>query len=240
MRFIADLHTHTCASTHAFSTVTENAAAAEKAGIKYLAVTDHGTAMPDSPHIWHFISMKHIPRKIGGVFILRGMEANILSANGNVDINKDEVFDALDWAVASFHFPVYPPDTKLSHTKAYIKALENPHVDCIGHPDSREYDFDFAEVCRAARELDKAIELNMSRFKGQEAIKRYRMILEACAAEGTKIAVNSDAHYCANVGAFSRAEAFLEEMGFPENLILNADEDRLRKHIISHKGDIFE
>ena len=47
----ADLHTHTLVSNHAFNTITEMAAKAASMEYKAIAVTDHGCAMPDSPHI---------------------------------------------------------------------------------------------------------------------------------------------------------------------------------------------
>lgn len=52
MQIEVDSHTHTVASGHAYSTLTENAAAAAAQGIKLLAVTDHGPQMPGAPHFW--------------------------------------------------------------------------------------------------------------------------------------------------------------------------------------------
>lgn len=57
MKFVADMHTHTLASDHAYSTISENAASAAKAGLSYLGMTDHCINMEDSPHIWHFCNM---------------------------------------------------------------------------------------------------------------------------------------------------------------------------------------
>ncbi len=48
-----DSHTHTIASGHAYSSLGENVTAAVTAGIKLLAITEHGPAMPGSPHICH-------------------------------------------------------------------------------------------------------------------------------------------------------------------------------------------
>ena len=53
MKLAADMHTHTVASTHAYSTITENCRAAAELGLRALAITDHYLAMPDSPHEWH-------------------------------------------------------------------------------------------------------------------------------------------------------------------------------------------
>jgi len=46
MRLLADLHTHTVASGHAYSTVTELAWAAADKGLELIAVTDHGPTVP--------------------------------------------------------------------------------------------------------------------------------------------------------------------------------------------------
>ncbi|NYS35137.1 PHP domain-containing protein, partial [Streptococcus danieliae] len=52
-----DLHAHTIASTHAFSTVNEYFAEAAARGMKLFAITDHGPEMQDAPHEWHFGNM---------------------------------------------------------------------------------------------------------------------------------------------------------------------------------------
>ena len=52
-----DLHMHTVASTHAYSTLHDYIAQAKKCGIKLFAITDHGPDMADAPHYWHFMNM---------------------------------------------------------------------------------------------------------------------------------------------------------------------------------------
>ena len=63
MKIQADLHTHTIASTHAYSTISENCIWAEKYGLKAVAMTDHAMKMPDSPHVWHFENLKALREK---------------------------------------------------------------------------------------------------------------------------------------------------------------------------------
>ena len=46
-----------------------------------------------------------------------------------------------------------------------------------------------------------------------------------------RIAVNSDAHTCYAVGEIAPALAMLEEIGFPEELILNATTERVLDHV---------
>ena len=53
-----DLHMHTVASTHAYSTLSDYIAQAKQKGIKLFAITDHGPDMEDAPHHWHFINMR--------------------------------------------------------------------------------------------------------------------------------------------------------------------------------------
>lgn len=58
MKYALDVHTHTIASGHAYSTLMENAKAASEKGIKVLGTTEHGITMPHSPHIWYFNNYK--------------------------------------------------------------------------------------------------------------------------------------------------------------------------------------
>lgn len=72
-----DLHMHTLASTHAYSTVHDYIAAAARKHIRLIAITDHGPEMVDAPHPFHFNNLRVLPRVVDGVGILRGIEANI-------------------------------------------------------------------------------------------------------------------------------------------------------------------
>ena len=59
MNIIADTHTHTSASTHAYSSLSEVVHAAALKGLYAVAITDHGEAMPGSPQPW-YLSLIHI------------------------------------------------------------------------------------------------------------------------------------------------------------------------------------
>ena len=64
---IADLHTHTLASTHAYSTVQEMAVSAHEKGLLALALTDHARTMPGAPGPWFFTAMRELPLLYKGV-----------------------------------------------------------------------------------------------------------------------------------------------------------------------------
>ena len=75
MRLLADLHTHTLASGHAYSTLTENAQAARLKGLELIAITDHGPTVPQGAHPWYFWNLKAAPvgaRRRAGAQGLRG------------------------------------------------------------------------------------------------------------------------------------------------------------------------
>ena len=85
---IADLHTHTLASTHAYSTVQEMAVSAHEKGLFALALTDHARTMPGAPGPWFFTAMRELPLLYKGVLLLAGMEANVLDFSGALDMRS--------------------------------------------------------------------------------------------------------------------------------------------------------
>ena len=107
MKLIADLHTHTLFSSHAFNTVTEMITQAQKLGLKAIAITDHGPKMPDSGHVWHFINKNQLPKKMDDLVILYGAEANVMNIEGELDIGEYYLKD-LDWVIASIHKEIIP------------------------------------------------------------------------------------------------------------------------------------
>ena len=234
LSFIADMHTHTVASTHAYSTITENAVWASKHGIKYLGMTDHGTNMRDAPDLWHFDNLCILPDYIEGVRIFKGIEANVLDTYGNIDIPDYDMalYDTLEWVNASFHPQTFTPSVKSEHTKAWLNVLKNPYVDVICHSEALKYDYDFDEVIRACAGYGRLIEVNECRLeRGGISSDRYKAILEHCVRYGTRIIVNSDAHFYTHIGQFELASQLIEKLGFPEELIINSSEGRFLGYI---------
>ena len=62
MKAIMDLHTHTLAAGHAYSTLLENIDAALAMGLQYLGMSEHGPTSPGGPHNFFFSNYKVIPR----------------------------------------------------------------------------------------------------------------------------------------------------------------------------------
>ena len=235
-RIAADLHCHTIASSHAYGTFRELVETAVAKGLSALAVTDHGPALPDSPHPWYFGNLHVLPRRIDGLVLLRGAEVNICDLSGRLDLERP-VLERLDWIVASFHDDVMAPGSMRENTEAYLAVLENPLVDALGHTGSVQYPYEIDTVVKACREVGRSIEINSGSFKVRpSAISNCRRIAESCARHGTTVVVTSDAHSPWDVGEVGAAMAMLDSIGFPEELILNAEKDRLFRAIETRKG----
>lgn len=223
MKIKLDTHTHTIASTHAYSTVSELASEAAKKGLEAIAITDHGPALPDAPHHWHFQNIKNIPREICGVKILYGVELNILDIDGNVDLEED-LLGKLDVVNASIHGPAYKSGDEKDHTRAYEKIVTNPYVDIICHSGSPHYSYDYEKIIKLAKKHHKLMEINNHSFYvRKKSIENCRKIAQLCAENEVGIVVTSDAHICYDLGEYGHALDMLKEISFPEKLIMNRD-----------------
>ena len=235
MKILTDLHTHTIASTHAYSTITENAQEAARRGLEAIAMTDHCGEIPDAPHIWHFINMRVLPEYLCGVRILRGVEVNICDIHGRLDMEQ-QLLDKMDIVVASIHDPCYADCGKEDHTEAYMTVVENPAVDIIGHSGNPKFTYDYEAVVRRAGELGKMMEINSNSFKIRKtSVPNCRKIAELCKKYGVGISVDSDAHFAPMVGCFDAAEEMLREIDFPEELIMNRSLSALQKFLAPRK-----
>ena len=72
MKLLSDLHTHTIASGHAYTTLMENINYCAENGIKILGTSDHGPSMPGAPHVWNISNLRVVPRTVNGVIVLKG------------------------------------------------------------------------------------------------------------------------------------------------------------------------
>ncbi len=231
MNYLADLHTHTLASTHAYSTIMENCKVAAEKGIKMIAMTDHDPMEPDSPHIWHIENLGILPDRIKDVRVLKGVEANICNSKGSLDISE-RVLSRLEWVVASFHSPVFWPENTRELYDAYKQVCLNIHVDLIGHPTTGDFDYDAEGLAKLFKEYDKLVELNeASLISGRTKKDKLIDLIKACKKYEMFVAVDSDAHFCYNIGDVANVEKLLDELDFPERLIINKDIEKLKERI---------
>ena len=133
MRILMDLHTHTVASGHAYSTIMENAKAAAEKGLEGIAMTDHGPAMPGGAHLYHFWNLTALPQQIAGVRVLRGVEANIIDSRGGLDVPAD-ILDRLDIVLAGLHGGCIRSGTTADNTRAMLAGSGSLFQEHLGLP----------------------------------------------------------------------------------------------------------
>ncbi|MDD7267016.1 MAG: phosphatase [Lachnospiraceae bacterium] len=230
MKLIADIHTHSLASGHAYSTIREMAYQAEKQGLELLGVSDHAPKMPGTCHEFYFYNLKSVDRRMCGIDLMMGAELNIISQDGRIDL-PEHILQTLDYTIASLHTPCLTPGSRKENTYTLRAVMENPYVRIIGHPDDARYPVDMREVVQAAIHTGTILELNNASLSANGARKNARPIdeemLRLCIEYGQPILVSSDAHIDSAVGCCDQALELLYAFSFPEELVINADRSRL-------------
>lgn len=224
MKILFDLHTHTIASGHSFSTLKENIEEAKAKGLYAMGTSDHSTSMPGTVHPIFFSNYKAIRDTIMGVKILKGIEVNIIDFEGSIDMSND-VLENMDYVIASLHQPCIVAGTVTQNTNALIHVMKNPYVKIIGHPDDDRFPLNYNELVLAAKREHVALELNNSSFSERSgrvnAHKNCTTILNLCKQYDVPIIMNSDAHIYYDIGNMSKCEELLAELDFPKKLVLN-------------------
>lgn len=234
MDWLLDLHTHTVASGHAYSTLKENIEAAKEKGLKVLGMSEHGSAMPGSAYEYYFWTYGVIPNEIMGVRVLKGIEANIMDEQGTLDI-PEHIYRCLDYVIASMHLPCYSPGTVEQNTQAFLHVMDNPHVRILGHINDGTYPVDLEAIIQKAKAHSVFIELNNATLlQGsirKNGIEIAKNMLELCKIYQVPMIVGSDAHIHTCVGNFKAAQALMKEVYFPEELVVNGELDIFEKYI---------
>ena len=192
-----DLHVHSD-WTDGTASIAEMAAAAEKRGYAYMALTDHSRRQTMS----HGLDPAKVTRqireidklnaKLKGFAILKGIEVDILK-DGKLDL-PDKTLAQLDVVVASVHSFFDLP--REAQTERIIRAMRNPLVSIIGHPTGRligerePYAVDMDRITSAARELNCCLEINAQ----PERLDLNDIHAHMAKSKGVRIAVSTDAH----------------------------------------------
>jgi DNA polymerase (family 10) len=211
-----DLHAHTTWSADGRSTMEEMALAAKARGYSYLAITDHAHYLREGRLEAQAEELAALSQRLKPFRLLHGIEVNI-RANGTLDV-ADEVLAGLDWVVASIHaaFATNP-------TERVIAAMENPHVDCIGHLTGRKInkrgpmDVDLERVFAAGVATGTAVEINSQpdRLDLRDADARLG------GERGVRIVVSTDAHSTAALGYMVLGIGQARRAWLTEDQILN-------------------
>ena len=242
MALLADYHNHSKYSrnNHGKSSVEQIVRAAYEKGLAQVAITDHGFNQKSFG-----IRRKDIPdlrkeieetKEMYPIDILLGVEANLISSNGDLDILPEDMKD-LDILLCGFHKFVKSTSSKeqtgfitknimcgLFHhtskkqreknTNAYINAMRKYDIDILTHL-NHGCKVDVEKVARVAKETNTLIELNGKRLgmSDSEILKCYEI--------GCKFVINSDAHHCSNVGDCHLGLEALLRLRIPDSAVVN-------------------
>ncbi len=187
-----DMHCHSTWSSDARSTIEEMALASRARGYRFLVVTDHSHYLREGRLHAQWEEIAELDARLRPFRVLRGIEANIRS-DGTVDVPDDELAQ-LDWVVASLH-----TSFDRSPTERVLAAIDNPHVDCIGHLTGRRLSraqrrhgapIDVERIVARAAETGTALEINSQPDRLDLRDVHARLAGEA----GVLVPVNTDAH----------------------------------------------
>ena len=230
MNDYVDLHTHTIASGHAYSTIEAMIKAAEQKEIRLFGITEHAPKMPGTCSELYFNNLRVLERKHGEMFTLFGAELNIMDMEGHVDL-PERTLKQMDLCVASMHGPCFHPGTIEENTKTYLNVMKNPYVNIIGHPDDGRYMVDMEAVVQAAKEYHTLLELNNNSLNPRctrlNARENDMEMLRLCKKYQVPIVMGSDAHYYEDILNHELALDVIKETGFPEELVVNTDREKL-------------
>ena len=105
--------------------------------------------------------------------------------------------------------------------------MDNPYVNIIGHPDDSRYPVDYEKLVKAAKEKHVLLEVNNTSLNPdgprQGAYDNDVKMLKLCKEYGVCISIGSDAHIKESICDFDRAYEVIEDVEFPEELIVNSD-----------------
>ena len=193
-----DLHMHSTWSSDGKNTLEEMASAAKARGYDYVAITDHAHYLREGRLQAQWKEVAEVNGRLAPFRILRGIEVSI-RADGSVDMSDEDLAEC-DWVVASLHsaFDKNP-------TERLMAAMENPHVDCIGHMTARKLNRREGAEIALDKAFAKAVETGtFVEINSQPDRLDLRDVHARAAAEaGVRIVVNTDSH---EVGALDFAE----------------------------------
>ena len=228
-KILLDVHTHTTASGHAYSSLQEMAQAAADRGLEVLGITEHGPSVPGTCPILYFKNMFVVPRRMYGIRLLMGCEINILDTQGSLDLTEDYI-DRLDLAIAGIHVAWYKGGTKEENTQGLINVIRHPKIHIISHPGDGSAELDFEKLVLASKEAHTLLEINNHSLAParHKTVARDNNIelLRLCKKHGVPTILGSDAHISFQIANYERLYPLLSETEFPDELIMNYWPDR--------------
>jgi DNA polymerase (family 10) len=211
-----DLHAHTTWSADGHNTVEEMALAAIERGYEYLAITDHSHYLREGRMEAQDREIDAVSEKLAPFRLLKGVEVNI-RADGSLDV-PDDVLAERDWVVASIHSAFHRDPTD-----RLCGAMENPHVDSIGHLTARKIGrregvaIDPGRIVETAVRTGTALEINSQ----PDRLDLPDPLARLAGEEGILVPVTSDAHRASTLAYVELGIAMARRAWLTKKQVLN-------------------
>lgn len=229
-----DVHTHTIMSGHAYSSLQEMVAAAQQKGLDILGITEHAPGIPGTCNPIYFRNLHVVPRHFGDLRLMLGAELNILDTKGTLDLDE-YYYRMLDIRIAGIHSLCWQGGSIEENTAGMVTAIRNSWTHIISHPGDGTAELLFEPIVLAAKETNTLLEINNSslnpRRNKDAALKNNLEILRLCKRYDVPVILGSDAHISYDIANYGFIWPLLQEIDFPDGLILNYFPDRFLKYI---------
>ncbi len=191
-----DLHCHTVWSDGR-QTLEDIASRGDQLGYEYILITDHSSSLG----VAHGLGTDALQRQQSEIehtnrghtcTLLSGVEVDIMG-DGSLGL-AGKILADLDLVIASVHSGFKQEEDQI--TRRILSAVENEHVDIIGHPTGRllgrrpPYAVDLARVIERAAEVGTALEINASPHR----LDLDDIYIRQAKEKGVKLAVGTDSH----------------------------------------------
>ena len=197
-----DLQVHTT-WTDGANSILDMAQQAKKIGLEYIVISDHTKTLAMTGGLdekglqKQRIEIDQVNKELEGITVLQGAELNILK-DGSVDIS-DEALKNLDVASAAVHSYFDLPREEM--TKRVLKAMENPNIDILLHPTTREIQkrepiqLDIEKLVEAAKQTETILDIDSYPDRLDLKDDHIRKAVQA----GAKLGISSDSHSTAHL-----------------------------------------
>lgn len=242
---LGDLHIHTVASLHAYSTISEIINACKKTNYKYIAITDHLFQLDDP------IQRKNETARIEylsdrmryeDIFVIGGAEINLNQKV--IDIKKFK--RAQCWLPIGLHswFVDFSKINLDDIFNMFKESAENQECTGFAHIERELYKVNpkfsetteetkkfFDKIIKLAKDNNIPLELNETSFVFREHNPKTHIYYWLNIAKDLKaeIYLGSDSHYHKEIGHFENCLKALNEINYPPELIINLNEKKLDK-----------
>ncbi len=238
MKLLADLHTHSKYSRffHGKNKIEEMVNTANEMGLTEIAITDHGYKHLCGTNIFKLDKARDEVDEINKwskTKVLLGVEADIISEDGTLDIDEDTL-GLIDVLIVGYHkliktdFAGFFGGQKKTKqaiqkaTNAYLNAIEKYPVTIVSHLDSI-LKTDLYAIGKACADKGVMVEINNRHTNWNEDQ------VNDLIASGCMFVVSSDAHRCEDIASVDKAFKLIKKYDIPKNLIANVEFDDIEK-----------